>query len=86
MAELTPINFVPVGKRFTLIVEVTDPAAAQMFVALALGIAEDHGVLVSGCKVLDVQQFDVRNGVDAMCRRMQYAVDVLSGKASLPKT
>lgn len=86
MTELTPINLAPVGKRFTLVVEVSDPSAAQMFVALALGIAEDHGGLVAGCKVLGVVQADVRADVDDMRRRMQYAAHVLSGEVSLPES
>lgn len=85
MTDLTPINFAPLGKRFTLIVEVTDPSAALSLMRVAIGIAEDRGGLVAGCKVLDVVQSDVRSDVEAMRRRMQQAVAVLSGKASLPE-
>lgn len=48
MTTPTPADFAPVGKRFTIIVEVTEPNIAQAFVALSLGIPIDDSRLVAG--------------------------------------
>lgn len=79
MTTPTPADFAPVGKRFTIIVEVTEPDIAQAFVALSLGIPIDDSRLVAGCKVLGVMQADERNLVHAMRRQIEQAIEVLGG-------
>lgn len=79
MTTPTPADFAPVGKRFTIIVEVTEPELAQAFIALSLGIPIDDSRLVAGCKVIDVIQADERNLVHAMRRQIEQAIEVLGG-------
>lgn len=80
MTDYKPADFAPVGKRLTLVVEVTDPDVAQEFIALSLGIATDDGGLVAGCKVLDVMQYDARNLIYVMRCRQEKAIELLSGE------